>query len=519
MKNRSLIIGAAVVAAIAIGGIWFWQSQDESGSTDPILEATGVIEARTVTLSPEVGGQVVEILAEEGQSVAAGETLVKLDDAVIQTRVAQAEAVLSAAEANFSLLRVGARAEELEGAEAQLAQAESSLRMAQASLAGWTGAARPEDLASTRDQLDKARENYQEMSVMLTSDQVEMARSALNSAQDNLEAARAHYEEHLAADARNPDYILDAASTAVVDAQTVVDAARAAYEVVNGEAQPYIRQLELARLSWQVALANQAQAEARRTGIVRDSRATSDAKDAAEDLLADARDQEAAAREAYEELGTGLGGLQLEAAWDEVQRVQDELDAFGAVGLFGSGFSVESLLAQVEAASASRDAAHANLLSLRNGAREEELDAARAQVDAAQANLDTLQIQLEKHAVATPWDGIVLTRTVEPGETVLPGAALLEIGRLDLLELTVFLPETRFGLLTPGQQVDVRVDTYPGRVFRGTVLRVADEAEFTPTNVQTKEDRVRLVYEVVIGLDNPDLALKPGMIADVEFWE
>ncbi len=517
MKNRTLIIAAAVGVAIAIGVFWFWQSQAEPVSRDPMLEATGIIEARTVTLSPEVGGQVVEILAEEGQSVAAGETLVRLDDAVIQTQIAQAQAVLAAAGANLALLEAGARVEELDGAEAKLAQAESSLRMAQASLADWTEGARPEDLASTRDQLDQARRIYGGMTVMLTSGQVEMARSALNSAQDNLEAARAHYEDHLAADARNPGYILDAASTAVVDAQTVLEAAREAYQAINGESQLYVRQLELARLSWQVALANQAQAEARRTGIARDSRATSDARDAAEDLLADARHQEAAAREAYEALQSGLSGLQLEAAWDEVQRIQDDLNDFGAVGLSGSGFSVESLLGQVEAATASRDAARANLLLLREGAREEELDSARAQVDAAQANLDTLQIQLDKHTVTTPWDGIVLTRTVEPGEIVLPGATLLEIGRLDLLELTVFLPETRFGLLTPGQVVDVRVDTYPGRAFRGTVLRVADEAEFTPTNVQTKEDRVRLVYEVVIGLDNPDLALKPGMIADVEF--
>ena len=99
----------------------------------------------------------------------------------------------------------------------------------------------------------------------------------------------------------------------------------------------------------------------------------------------------------------------------------------------------------------------------------------------------------------------------------LPGATLIEIGRLDKLELTVYLPEEKFGLAAPGQTVRVSVDAYPGRVFEGTLLRMANEAEFTPTNVQTKEDRTRLVYAVVISLDNPELALKPGMIADVEF--
>jgi multidrug resistance efflux pump len=112
---------------------------------------------------------------------------------------------------------------------------------------------------------------------------------------------------------------------------------------------------------------------------------------------------------------------------------------------------------------------------------------------------------------------VILTRGAEVGQTALPGATLIEVGRLDQLELTVYLPEEKFGLLVPGQTVQVRVDTYPDRVFEGTVLRMANKAEFTPTNVQTKEDRTRLVYALVISLDNPELALKPGMIADVDF--
>jgi multidrug resistance efflux pump len=128
-----------------------------------------------------------------------------------------------------------------------------------------------------------------------------------------------------------------------------------------------------------------------------------------------------------------------------------------------------------------------------------------------------LEIELKKSNLVSPWDGVVLTRSVEPGEVSQPGGTLLEISRLDRLELTVYLPEERYGLAKPGQEVNVRVDTYPERVFTGVVLRLADEAEFTPTNVQTKEDRTRLVYAVVIQLDNPDLSLKPGMIADVEF--
>jgi len=128
-----------------------------------------------------------------------------------------------------------------------------------------------------------------------------------------------------------------------------------------------------------------------------------------------------------------------------------------------------------------------------------------------------LDAQIDKLTLTAPWDGIVLTRSIEPGSTALPGSTLLEIGRLDRLELTVYLPEDEFGRVPPRQPASVSVDAYPDRTFNGVVLRLADEAEFTPTNVQTKEDRTRLVYAVTISLENPDLSLKPGMIADVTF--
>jgi hypothetical protein len=148
-----------------------------------------------------------------------------------------------------------------------------------------------------------------------------------------------------------------------------------------------------------------------------------------------------------------------------------------------------------------------------------QLDVARAQVDTARAVLDALDLQLKKLTITAPWDGVVLNRSVEVGQTALPGGTLLELGRLNSLELTAYLPEEQFGSLKLGDPVRVRVDAYAGRTFSGSVLRMADQAEFTPTNAQTKDDRTRLVYAVVIGLDNPDLALKPGMIADVEFGQ
>lgn len=159
----------------------------------------------------------------------------------------------------------------------------------------------------------------------------------------------------------------------------------------------------------------------------------------------------------------------------------------------------------------------ANLADIRDGARDEEIEAARAQVEAAQVQLDAIDIQVNKLTIKAPWDGAVMTRRAEVGGLALPSATLIEVGKLDQLELTVYLPEEQFGLVKSGQIVQVRVDAYTDRVFDGTVLHMADEAEFTPANVQTKEDRTRLVYAMIIHLDNPDLMLKPGMITDVGF--
>ena len=118
--------------------------------------------------------------------------------------------------------------------------------------------------------------------------------------------------------------------------------------------------------------------------------------------------------------------------------------------------------------------------------------------------------------VRTPIDGVVLTRVVEPGEICTPGGTLFTVADLSSVTLTVYVPEDRYGQINLGQTIPVSVDSFPGRVFSGTVTHIADQAEFTPRNVQTVQGRKDTVYAVRLTLDNPDLALKPGMPADAE---
>jgi multidrug resistance efflux pump len=148
---------------------------------------------------------------------------------------------------------------------------------------------------------------------------------------------------------------------------------------------------------------------------------------------------------------------------------------------------------------------------------EEQLDTARAQVDAAKAALQVFQTQIDKLVIFAPVDGIVLFRTAEVGEVVKPGSIALTIGRLEKLTITVYIPEDRYGEIKLGDAVQVKVDSFPNVVFTAIVIRIADQAEFTPRNVQTAEGRRSTVFAIELTVDDPLGRLKPGMPADVTF--
>jgi len=149
------------------------------------------------------------------------------------------------------------------------------------------------------------------------------------------------------------------------------------------------------------------------------------------------------------------------------------------------------------------------------------VDNAKAQLEAAEATaaaeLDTLDLDADKVTVRAPVSGVVLTRLIEPGEVVAAGATAFTIGRLDALRITVYLPEDRYGGVSLGEQAQVTVDTFPGDHFVAMVSRIADEAEFTPRNVQTEEGRRTTVFAVELSVMDPEQKLKPGMPASVSF--
>jgi HlyD family secretion protein len=142
-----------------------------------------------------------------------------------------------------------------------------------------------------------------------------------------------------------------------------------------------------------------------------------------------------------------------------------------------------------------------------------------AQVVQAEAVLQLAETQLAYTRVIAPVSGTVIRRDVELGETVLPGSALMTLADLSTMEVKVYIPGPMLGRIRIGQRVELVTDSYPDRRLRGSVATIADEAEFTPKNVQTRDERVRLVYRVKVRVPNPDGILKTGMPVDAWFVE
>ncbi|MEA3345363.1 MAG: efflux RND transporter periplasmic adaptor subunit [Chloroflexota bacterium] len=170
--------------------------------------------------------------------------------------------------------------------------------------------------------------------------------------------------------------------------------------------------------------------------------------------------------------------------------------------------------AAYQVAQADVTVARAELASVEAPPLAEDVAIARAKVHQEEATLHTLEVRRKKMTLRAPCDGLISSRAVEVGEVTAPGAPLMTIADLSEVTLAVYVPETQIGQVKMGQEAVITVDSYPDKGFMGRVTHIADEAEFTPRNVQTEEQRVNLVFAVKITLPNPKRRLKPGMPAD-----
>ncbi|HWQ45327.1 MAG TPA: efflux RND transporter periplasmic adaptor subunit [Longilinea sp.] len=223
------------------------------------------------------------------------------------------------------------------------------------------------------------------------------------------------------------------------------------------------------------------------------------------------------------------------AAQDNLDTAQTEMDAalqdYNRMLTTTAADSVLEARARVAVAQSRLDNAQDALMALQTGdqslqvtaadAAVQQAEAAVAQAEGnlaqAQAALALVEVQLSYTEVTAPMDGLVLTSDLQVGEIAAAGGTVMTIGQLQDMDLIVYISEDQYGQVTVGERVNVQVDSFPGEVFSGSVVRIADEAEFTPRNVQTADGRSSTVYAVEISVPNSTGQLRPGMPADVTF--
>ena len=178
---------------------------------------------------------------------------------------------------------------------------------------------------------------------------------------------------------------------------------------------------------------------------------------------------------------------------------------------------LEASQAQLKIAEARVAEAGERLKLVQEGPRAEDIAQGRARVEQARAAVVLAETQLDNTRLLSPLTGVVLSHNIEPGEYVSPGTPIVTVAELARVWVRAYVNQTDLGRIRLGQKAAVRTDTFPDKIYEGTVGFIASEAEFTPKTVQTVKERVKLVFRVKVDLANPNGELKPGMPADVTF--
>lgn len=476
MNHKRPPVPAIVILVLLVSiGIYFIVSQVIHPG-DGALTASGTIEATQINVAPELAGKVTEALVDEGQSVRMGDPLLRLDPSLLaaQRQIAQSG---------------------LESARSALQTAQSAYGLMQAQYdAALTIARAQEGTARLADWAYRAPSRFdQPLWYFTRAEQITAAQAEVESASEVLQKTQSNLDR-VVKDIANADFVaaeirLAEARISYLIAETVYDHAQLSGGDVNPDDIPmpphfstYRTKIEVARLL----------------------SGDSDILTAAQEALDLAKVELDEAQQAYDDLLTSDAAENVLTARAELSVAQEHFEvSLDTLNRLQTGDDSP----QVKIAAAALEQAKAVLAQ------------AGAAVQQAEANLSLLDTQIAKLTISAPMDGVILTRNVDVGEFVQPGATSFVLGQLSNLTITVYVPEDRFGQLKIGQTATVTVDSFPDLTFTATVIQISDKAEFTPRNVQTVEGRSSTVYAIKLSVVDPDGKLKIGMPADVVFSE
>lgn len=162
------------------------------------------------------------------------------------------------------------------------------------------------------------------------------------------------------------------------------------------------------------------------------------------------------------------------------------------------------------------NSAKENLAKIKTIIRPEEIEQAQANLKKAVSMVDLLKQNIEDCKVYAPSDGFVSKKFIEEGENAVMGGSLLRLSNLETVNLVIYIPETELAKVKLGQEAEIKIDAFKDKEYKGKIIFISPEAEFTPKNIQTPEERTKLVFAVKIEIPNPQFELKPGLPADAK---
>lgn len=473
--KRPPVPALVVVALILIISIYFLVTQTLE-EDDGALTASGTIETTVVNVSPEMAGRVKDVLAAEGQPVKAGDPLLFLDDSLLAAQRTVAKAGVDSAQ---SALLTARSAYSMVQAQYEAALTAARAQQGSQRLTDWAGRApglyeqplwyfsRAEQITAAQVEVEAARSSLQQSESEYAAILRELENADLLEAEARLSAARIGYD--------------------------VAKAVRDRAQMTGGKVSPEDIDIKMPPFvsTYRTKIA-----------IAKSLSGDSDVLSAAEEALDAAEAELKEAQSAYNDLLTGEAANRLRDARAALtvahERYETALDTL-------SQLQTGEYAPQVRIASASLEQAQAALQQAETAVRQ------------AEASLALLDTQIAKLTVYAPMGGIVLTRNVEPGEFVQPGSTAFALADLGNITITVYIPEDRYGQISLGGRAKVTVDSFPGETFTAEVIHIADQAEFTPRNVQTVEGRSSTVYAIKLKVTDSEGKLKIGMPADVVF--
>ncbi|MEN6521401.1 MAG: HlyD family efflux transporter periplasmic adaptor subunit [Armatimonadota bacterium] len=460
LLTRKNIIISLIVIAIGVG-IYFLMRK--TPLAEGLIQVNGRMEGDVVVVSSKYNGKITKLLAREGDNVTRGDMVVRLDDPETRDRLEQSKHNygVMVAQANAAGQNVGLTSEtgssSIEQARGQVIQAESGVQDAQA---------------------------------------------AAKSAEANIKNAQA---------------AVKSASAAVRQAKSAVRRYSADVETAKANLHSSEKQVESQRSQTKLSAANARRfTNLAKEGVVterqRDEYVTTAAKDHAELQSAIANASSARAQVAAKQADLKTAKEQVAAAQASLQSAQAQL---ASARQDANAANARVITAKGVKAQAEGILRQAMTASTQVAISKSQHTSAQSQIQEAQAAVNEQRNILNSLFVVSPITGKVVTRVRDTGEVVTAGSPILEVVNLDKLYLKAYVPEKDIGKVRLGLPAKVYVDAYPNMPFDATVRYISSTAEFTPKEVQTPDERVKLVYAVKLYLNkNPDHRLTPGMPAD-----